>query len=276
VSRTGVIAPSRRDVAGRAGALSYLCWGRPSGKTPLVLAHPVNSAAAIWDDTARLLAGERAVYAVDYRAHGHSAPGGPYLPPDYAADVLAVMDAEGIAAAHVAGGSIGGAVLAELAALAPGRVLSIALFGATVHLGISDEQMAEMAAGLRELGVADWFDRHGSGIIGSASACGAVEKLTELASRERDVETVIEVIHSTFQLADSRSTAAALAQPGAPPALIVTGTQDPTCPPAMARELAGYFGTSAVLLDGIGHLPMIEAPRLTAILLRGFLSGLPA
>jgi 3-oxoadipate enol-lactonase len=240
-----------------------------------VLAHPVNSAAAVWDETARQLAGERAVYAVDYRAHGHSAQGGPYLPSDYAQDVLSVMEAEGIAAAHVAGGSIGGAVLVELAALAPGRVLSIALFGATVHLGVSDEQMAEMAAGLRELGVADWFARHGSAIIGSAAAPGAVEKLAELASGGRDVETVIELIHGTFQLADSRSTAA-LAQRSAPTGLIVTGTQDPTCPPAMARELACYFGTSAVLLDGIGHLPMIEAPQLTAILLRGFLSGLPA
>jgi hypothetical protein len=28
------------------------------------------------------------------------------------------------------------------------------------------------------------------------------------------------------------------------------------------------------LLDGIGHLPMIEAPQLTATLLRGHLDGL--
>jgi 3-oxoadipate enol-lactonase len=223
---------------------------------------------------ARLLAGERAVYAIDYRAHGHSAPGGPYLPSDYAADALAMVDAEAITAAHIAGGSIGGAVSVELATLAPGRVLSIALFGAAVHIGVSDEQMADMAAGLRELGVAGWFAKHGGDIIGPLSVRGVVEQLTELSSDGRDVEMVIEVIQSTFQLADSRATTTALTRGELMPALIVTGTHDPTCPPAMARELAGYFGTSAVLLDGIGHLPMIEAPLLTATLLRGHIGGL--
>jgi 3-oxoadipate enol-lactonase len=255
----------RRTTTGPAGELSYLVWDGPavpSGTTPLVLLHPVNSAAAIWEATAALLAGERAIYAIDYRAHGSSAAGGPYLPVDYAADALAMMDSEGIGSAHVAGGSIGGAVSVELATLAPGRVVSIALFGAAVRIGVSDEQMADMAAGLRELGVAAWFAKHGGDIIGDLSAPGVVAELTELASTGRG-----------FQLADSRAVTVALMQGGAIPALVVTGTQDPTCPPAMARELAGYFGTSAVLLDGIGHLPMIEAPQLTATLLRGHLSG---
>jgi 3-oxoadipate enol-lactonase len=266
----------RRTTTGPAGELSYLVWDGPavpSGTTPLVLLHPVNSAAAIWEATAALLAGERAIYAIDYRAHGSSAAGGPYLPVDYAADALAMMDSEGIGSAHVAGGSIGGAVSVELATLAPGRVVSIALFGAAVRIGVSDEQMADMAAGLRELGVAAWFAKHGGDIIGDLSAPGVVAELTELASTGRGVEMVIEIIRGTFQLADSRAVTVALMQGGAIPALVVTGTQDPTCPPAMARELAGYFGTSAVLLDGIGHLPMIEAPQLTATLLRGHLSG---
>jgi pimeloyl-ACP methyl ester carboxylesterase len=261
----------RRATTGPAGELSYLVWDGPPEATPLVLLHPVNSAAAIWDATARLLAVDRAIYAVDYRAHGNSAQGGPYLPSDYAADALAMMAAEGIGAAHVAGGSIGGAVSVELATLARGRVISIALFGAAVHIGVSDDQMTDMATGLRELGVAAWFAKHGGDIIGELSRPGVVEQLTELASTGREVEMVIDIIRGTFQLADSRAVTVALMQGGAIPALVVTGTEDPTCPPAMARELAGYFGTSAVLLDGIGHLPMIETPQLTATLLRGHL-----
>jgi pimeloyl-ACP methyl ester carboxylesterase len=266
-------APIRRSTTGPAGELSYLVWDGPSAAAPLVLVHPVNSAAAIWDATARLLVRDRASYAIDYRGHGHSAPGGPYLPADYAADALAMMDAEGIARAHVVGGSIGGAVSVELATLAPDRVSSIALFGAAVRIGVSDAQMAEMAVGLRELGVAAWFAKHGGDIVGELSVPGVVEELTTLASTGREVEMVIDIVHSTFQLADSRAVTTGLMQSGALPALVVTGTQDPTCPPAMARELAGYFGTSAVLLDGIGHLPMIEAPQLTATLLRGHLDG---
>ncbi|MCW2524557.1 MAG: alpha/beta hydrolase [Frankiales bacterium] len=271
-------APERRHTDGPAGQLSYLVWGAAGPEhpeqpgQPLVLLHPVNSAAAVWHDAASLIALDRPTYAIDYRGHGRSAAGGPYLPVDYAADALAMMEAEAITAAHVAGGSIGGAVSVELAALAPGRVLSIALFGATVHLGVPDAQMAEMAAGLRELGVREWFAQHGADIIGWASVAGPVERLAELASDGREVDTVIEIIHNTFQLADSRATAAAVAASQSVPALIVAGSEDPTCPPAMARALATYFGTSAVILDGIGHLPMIEAPRLTAALLHGFLA----
>ena len=97
--------------------------------------------------------------------------------------------------------------------------------------------------------------------------------LSRREARSEALSMVIDIVRSTFQLADSRAVTTGLMQSGAVPALVVTGTQDPTCPPAMARELAGYFGTSAILLDGIGHLPMIESPQLTATLLRGHLDG---
>jgi pimeloyl-ACP methyl ester carboxylesterase len=51
----------------------------------------------------------------------------PYGIADMAADVLAVMDAEGIAAAHFVGRSIGGLVAQQLAVRHPDRVLSLAL-----------------------------------------------------------------------------------------------------------------------------------------------------
>lgn len=51
----------------------------------------------------------------------------PYGIADMAADVLAVMDAEGIASAHFVGRSIGGLVAQQLAVHHPDRVLSLAL-----------------------------------------------------------------------------------------------------------------------------------------------------
>jgi pimeloyl-ACP methyl ester carboxylesterase len=264
----------RRRVAGPAGSLSYLVWGEPGGLPPIVMLHPVNTAAAIWSDVARLVADRRAVYAVDYRGHGASAAAGRYRPADYAADALAVLEAEALPSAHVVGGSIGGAVSVELATLAPGRVRSICLFGAALRIGVSAGEFDDMAAGIRRLGVAGWFDRHGGEVVGSASVPGVVARLVDLASTGRDADTVIEAIRETFLVADARAAAAALAARVPLPVLVATGTEDPTCPPAMAREIATCFGTSAVLFDAIGHLPMIETPALTAALLRGFISTL--
>lgn len=51
----------------------------------------------------------------------------PYSIGDMAADVLAVMDAEGVMAAHFVGRSIGGLVAQQLAVRHPERVLSLAL-----------------------------------------------------------------------------------------------------------------------------------------------------
>jgi 3-oxoadipate enol-lactonase len=264
---------TRRVIAGPAGELSFLEWpaSGDAGLLPVVFLHPVNTAAAIWDDVAQLLGDDRAAYAIDYRGHGGSAPGGPYLPADYADDAFAMMDAADIRRAHLVGGSIGGAVSVELAVMARSRVASIALFGATVRLGFPPEALAEMVMGLRIHGVRDWFAMHGSDIVGSASVPGVAGRLVELASADREVETVIEIILATFGRADSRPAADALHRAVPPPALVATGTEDPTCPPEMAGELARFLGTEAILLGGIGHLPMIEAPLATAALIKELL-----
>ncbi|HYH66239.1 MAG TPA: alpha/beta fold hydrolase, partial [Urbifossiella sp.] len=64
----------------------------------------------------------------DNRGVGRSVPaGGPITVDAMAVDALAVLDAEGVAAAHVVGHSLGGLVAAQLALAARGRVTSLAL-----------------------------------------------------------------------------------------------------------------------------------------------------
>jgi pimeloyl-ACP methyl ester carboxylesterase len=264
-------APMRRTIPGPTGELSYLEWPGDAAVAPVVFLQPVNTAAAIWDQVAPMLS-PRGSYAIDYRGHGSSTASGPYLPPDYADDALAMMDAAGIDRAHLVGGSIGGAVAAEIATRGRSRVASIALFGGAVHLGFDAETLDAMLTGLRAHGVAGWFALHGSEIVGSAAVPGVADRLVELAGG-RDVETVCEIVLSTFGIADSRPAARQLHRAGAPPALVATGMEDPTCPPEMARELAQYLNADAVLMAGIGHLPMLEAPTRTARMIETLLAG---
>lgn len=67
------------------------------------------------------------LHAIKAGALGAGSTPPPYSIADMAHDVLAVMDAEGIEAAHFAGRSIGGLVAQQLAVLHPQRVLSLAL-----------------------------------------------------------------------------------------------------------------------------------------------------
>jgi len=271
----------RRRTPGKAGELSYLTWAGPSERTPILYLHPVNTAAAIWSAVAEELGAERAAYAVDYRAHGGSEAGGPYHPADYALDALAVLDAADVARAHVVCGSIGGAVATELALLAPERVASIAAFGATLAVSRDAAALAEMESSLRALGVREWFVQHGGGIFGPAARPDAGERLTELAvagrGGDRDLDTVVELTLTTFGFADARPAAAALTARGdRPPTRVFVGTHDPTCPPAMAAELAAALGGDLRILDDIGHLPMLEDPTGTAAGIREFHDALSA
>ncbi|WP_051792953.1 alpha/beta fold hydrolase [Amycolatopsis jejuensis] len=260
---------ARRSARGRSGELSYLDW--PGSGTPVLYLHPVNTAAEVWTDVVAELGGP--ALAVDYRAHGRSEPGGPYLPADYAADALAVLDTAGVERAHLVCGSIGGAVSVELAAAAPDRVASIAAFGAALRVSWGPELLDEAEAGLRELGVRAWFARHGGEILGPRSRPDAADRLVELASGgrngDRDTDTVVQVLRSTFGDADSRPAAAVVAA-APPPARVFVGSHDPTCPPERARELAAGLNAEVRVLDGIGHLPMLEDPAGTAAAVREF------
>jgi pimeloyl-ACP methyl ester carboxylesterase len=254
---------ARIEIAGPAGTVSALVWDGPEGTTPVLFLHPVNTGAVVWTAVAEELG--RPAAAVDYRGHGHSAPGPRYLPADYAADALAVADHLGWDRMHLVGGSIGGAVAVEIAARAQDRVASIACFGSTLHLGMPEPDVQALLDTVRPIGLAAWFAQNGPGLIGPGSGPGAVECLVAV-NEGRDLAVVEGATLGSFHAADSRPAAAALRRP-LMPVLVAVGSADPTCPPAMAAVLAEHLDTTAVELPGIGHLPMLEAPGQVVALL---------
>lgn len=90
---------------------------------PLLLLHGLGADHQDWREVVPELSGRYRVIAPDLRGHGASPRGpGPYTPWQMARDIVALMDAEGIAAAPVVGHSMGGAVAMSLVLLAPERV----------------------------------------------------------------------------------------------------------------------------------------------------------
>src|SRR3954451_7088102 len=107
-------------------------FGDP-GDAPVLLIMGMAGSMLWWDERfcRALAAGGRVGIRYDHRATGRSQasePGRPgYTGDDLVADAARVLDAYGLAAAHVVGASMGGALAQLLALDHPDRVLSLAL-----------------------------------------------------------------------------------------------------------------------------------------------------
>lgn len=114
-------------------SLAYRMSGRDeAGAETVVLSAGLGGAAAFWAPQMAALEARYRVLAYDHRGTGANA--GP-LPEPYtiahmAADVAGLLEAAGIARAHVVGHALGGLVGLQLALEAPGRLVSLVLVNA--------------------------------------------------------------------------------------------------------------------------------------------------
>ena len=122
-------------------------WGVP-GRPPALLLHSLAAHSHWWDWSAPLLAERFSVTALDLRGHGGSAWSDPpaYRASDYAADIVAVLDALDWRSPLVIGHSLGGYVGAYLAARYPERVGALVIAD-TVTQWSDDEAAWALRAG---------------------------------------------------------------------------------------------------------------------------------
>jgi pimeloyl-ACP methyl ester carboxylesterase len=226
-----------------------------------------------WEDDfcERLAAGRRFAIRYDHRDTGRSvsyAPGAPeYGGPDLVADAVGVLDALGVARAHVVGFSMGGA-LAQLVALDHReRVASLTLIS-TSPAGpepdlppMTEEARAEFAQAAKP----DWSDRssvidyltHLFRLCASRSRPFDEAAVRELLARVVDRTTNIESSRNHDLLDGGDRWRERLGELDAP-TLVIHGTEDPFLPyghgVALAREIPG---AKLIALEGTGH----ELPR---------------
>jgi pimeloyl-ACP methyl ester carboxylesterase len=127
------VGGERRELAGRAGRLSYYVAG-PAGAAPLLLVHSVNAAASAYEvgPLFEHYKASRRVYALDLPGFGFSERSAreytPRLFTDAVLELLdAIADAEGPAPVDVVALSLGGEFAARAAAERPERFGTLAL-----------------------------------------------------------------------------------------------------------------------------------------------------
>ena len=105
-----------------------LYWEEHGAGEPLLLIMGLGATLEWWHRLVPILAPRFRTIVFDNRGAGRSdVPAGPYPVPVMAEDAAAVMDAAGVASAHVFGASMGGMIAQELALNHPSRVRSLIL-----------------------------------------------------------------------------------------------------------------------------------------------------
>lgn len=250
-----------------AGDINYRSEG--AGE-PLVLIHGVGGDASTWDALVPDLAKRFRVIRPDLRGHGRSPLlAAPCTAEDLARDVLQVMDALGVAAAGVAGNSLGGQVAQALALMAPQRVRKLAFIST-----VAGRTSIERDNALKRIEV---LKQKGIGEI----ARGNVERWFTDAFRARHPELVearVRVLlesdpasylhaYTVFATADYANQLSRIQAP----TLIVTGEHDVAATSRMARLMQERItGSTLHVLPGLRHSLLIEAPGEISALLTGF------
>jgi pimeloyl-ACP methyl ester carboxylesterase len=224
---------------------------RHPGPDPVLLVHGFATTGALtWEATgwvAALAEAGRGAVVPDLRGHGASAsPHEPalYSPDQLAADLIAVLDEQGLQRVDVIGYSMGSWVALALAGSAPERVRRLVVGGiGTVeqfgHWGVEAVQRA---------------------ILDGADALPADNPLARLLSSLREAPGVDREALAACAAGMARHPLPlpSLERPGAPtPVLVVVGEVDPVA--QGADEAARLLGAELVVLPRRNHITTLSA-----------------
>ena len=265
-----------RDVRLATGLrLRFAEQGDPTDPT-IVLLHGYSDSWLSYGRLLPLLPRDLHVVALDQRGHGDSdRPVDGYTMRELAADVVAFLDARGIARATIVGHSMGGFVAQQVAVVAPDRVERLVL-------------VASATAPRHIVGIDELRDVVGALAPGDAPAPTAFIRDFQSSTVHRAVpaEFMERVVAASRQL-PARVWQALMAgmlatdvptalEAHAPPTLLLWGERDAYCPRAEQEALLRLLGTATLrAYPETGHAPHWERPADVARDLVAFLRRTP-
>lgn len=260
-----------RKNIGQQVEIALDCAG--SGAAVLLL-HGVGGRRSQWTRQIRALSDQAAILAWDARGYGDSVGPSVVSMGDFADDLLRTLDALGLEKVLVVGHSMGGRIAMEAASRAPQRFAGVVLSGAQASYlaHMSDDERATYVASRRALfsdGAVPEDQAH-------AVAAQVLPSTASDASRA-EVATDLAALRPEGYLAALAASAGWDRSSSLPnfemPVTVLGGALDRICPPEECERIATLVGQGpAKILEGVGHMPHIEAPDQITALLRDFLT----
>jgi len=235
----------------------------PAGRLPVVFIHGAGGTHQNWLYQVRDLPGSP-TYAPDLPGHGRSeGPGRDSI----AADgdwIVSFRDASGLERAVLVGHSMGGGIALDVALRYPARMGGLGLVATGARLRVApavfDAIQQDMQAAVRL--ICEWT-------FGPEAA----PEMVRLGRRQMG-ETSAEVLYSDFLACDRFDVMDQLGEIAAP-AFVLCGTEDRLTPSKYAVYLRDHIaGATLHLVEGAGHMVMLENPQAVVRALGTFLEGL--
>lgn len=242
-----------------------LSWRDAGRGEPVLLLHPFPFHGGIWEGQLERLAGRMRLIAPDLRGFGGSERGagdGPLTMDQHADDMAALLDHLGIEAATVCGVSMGGYVAFALWRRHRERVRALVLCDtrAAADTEAARRARAQLAIRVRREGTKAAVDAMLPNLISPTTR----REHSEIEARLREIaesiepETIVRALEGLAGRPDSTELLPTITVP----ALVLHGAEDATVPVDESRAMAERIpGAELRIIDGAGHLPMVEQPE---------------
>jgi 3-oxoadipate enol-lactonase len=237
---------------------------------PLVLIMGLGADSRGWAMQQAPFAEHHRLILIDNRGVGKSSvPTEPFTTKEMAADVLAVLDAEGIERAHVLGVSLGGAIAQELAVSAPSRVRSLALGSTWAGPSVWRSRIRALQLGMLEKQGVEALVRFRALFIFSPTLFQSSPGLMDVIEKTLS-ETALEGYLLQLDAAEHHDVRARLGAVAAP-TLVMTGKRDILVPPELSAEVASLIpGAELQLFETAHAIQLEEAERFNETVLAFF------
>jgi 3-oxoadipate enol-lactonase len=238
-----------------------LAYDEAGSGTPLLLVHGWPHDRTMWAGQLGGLAPYARVLAPDLRGVGGSTLSGPYTMDQYADDLVAFLDALGIAQAVVCGLSMGGYIAFSMLRRHRDRVRALILADtrATADTDEVRANRARLIALIEQEGMPALAARQLQPTLGRST----LERQPELVEAVRRTmasvspEGAIGALRAMAERPDSTPLLGTIDVP----TLVVGGAEDGITPPDVLRDMAASIPSSHVeILEQSGHLSPLERP----------------
>ena len=223
--------------------------------TPIIFLHGVGSDKSVWASQLAHFGQQRRAVAFDYPGYGESDPSPDATGDDFAAVILAAMDALDIDSAHVCGLSLGGVIAIALHAADPSRCASLILADSFAIHPDGQAIFDRSHAASRTVGMRGLAEARAGALLGTAATPAMHAEVIDTMSRIDPAAYVIGA--RAVWLADQINRASAIRVP----TLVLVGDEDSITPPALSEQLVSLIpGATIAVIAGAGHLANLEQP----------------
>jgi 3-oxoadipate enol-lactonase len=237
------------------------------GETPILFLHGVGSDKSIWRPQLDHFGMTRRALAFDYPGYGESEFVDGATRDDFAASIIAAMDALEIDGAHVCGLSLGGVIAIAMHCAAPHRCASLIIADSFAAHPDGQQIYDRSAAASQTMTMRELAKARAGLLLGSEASDSLKEEV---------VDTMAAIDPAAYRigaaavwLADQRDRAARIEVP----TLIIVGEEDKITPVGLSQHLHGMIPRSKLqIIEKSGHLANAEQAEAFNSAIESFLS----